>query len=819
MPRHIPADLQSALEQTGGLTSAEAESRRLAFGANAILIENRHSWADIAKDTARDPMIWFLAATSVLFFAVGETAEGAVMATALLPILGMDAYLHRRTQASTASLSIELSPTASVIRNAAEVVVPTLDLVPGDRVVVRPGSSFPADGRLLAGDGVQVDESTLTGESIPVTKVVTSTRHDSVPDTSWVMAGTRLLTGEAVFQVVMTGAKTGYGEIVRTALLSIKSETQLQKAVNKLVFVLTLAAVALCMALGLITYWNGHGLFESVMSAITLAVAALPEEFPVVLSFLMGVGVYRMARQKALVRYAVAVENIGRVTCICTDKTGTITEGRLRVAMLSPAQGAHEDQLESCAAHATREDSGDPLDAALLQMTTGSSSPIVAVFPFTEERRRETVIRKTATGGFIVAVKGAPETVLSCCELTQRSEWNALTNAQQLAGEGYKVIAFAQKSPRRKPSEEPMSGFLFQGFVAFEDPVRPEVPDAIDWATAHGIKVIMVTGDHAATARVIALKAGIGGKSPRIVSGDELATLLAHEDPRKFDVVARAKPIQKLDLVRALQRRGESVVVTGDGVNDVPALSGADVGVAMGQRGAQPARETAAIVLLNDSFTTIATAIRQGRQIFWSLRLSFAYLLLVHISLVLAAALIPLLGYPLLFVPIHIVLLELIMHPTAILGFHGGNDMANGRSAKVQSRTILTRRDAILIGFGGLWLAASILGAYVYALGANGDTAHSRGLGFSVLVLGSSFAVAVLTRFRNTTSRVLAIAPVVATVFAIQIRDVATWLQFSPLHISDWLLATVLALPILVVAHHFVRNGAARGTAVADSVP
>jgi P-type Ca2+ transporter type 2C len=804
MAHPIPVELREVLKKTDGLSASEVEQRRERFGANDILIENRHSWVDIAKDTAKDPMIWFLAATSVLFFAAGDVTEGAVMALALLPILGMDAYLHRRTQASTAGLAIELSPEVTVTRDGRVSNIPAVDLVPGDRVIVRPGQSFPADGRILAGDGLQVDESILTGESIPVAKVVPPRFSDDTQDAHWVMAGTRLLTGEATFQTVLTGAKTAYGEIVRTALLSTKQPTQLQMAVNQLVYRLTLSAVALCLALGVIRYWSGHSLFDAVMSAITLAVAALPEEFPVAFSFLIAVGVYRMAQQKALVRRAVAVENIGRVTCICTDKTGTVTEGKLRVGMLSPAAGSTQAQLLACASCAARADSGDPLDTAILAKVPATLATDVAVFPFTEDRRRETIIRQIGKANFIATVKGAPETVLGICKLSVRSRKVHLAHAQELASQGYKVIGFAEQNLRRRPEHEPHSQFVFQGFVAFEDPVRREVPEAMRWALSNGVKVIMVTGDHAATARVIALKAGIGGREPRIVSGDELNQVLAHEDPRRIDVVARAKPIQKLELVQALQSRKDIVVVTGDGVNDVPALSGADVGVAMGQRGSQPARETAAIVLLNDSFSTIVAAIKQGRQIFSNLRLSFAYLLLVHIPLVLAAAVVPFLGYPLLFVPVHIVLLELIMHPTAILGFHelkGGSGVSGQ-----QKQTILTRRDVALIAIGGMWLAASVVGSYLYAAGTVSDTAHGRAIGFATLVMGSSLAFTALSGIGTGTARILSITPVLATVVMIQWPEAAHWFQFSPLHVTDWLLATALALPLFVIAHLLSRT-------------
>jgi Ca2+-transporting ATPase len=490
----------------------------------------------------------------------------------------------------------------------------------------------------------------------------------------WAYAGTRLLTGEVRMHVVNTGGRTLYGEIVRSATRGVQERTPLQKAVARLVAVLVTIAILMCLVLAAVRWSQGHGLLDALTSAVTLAVAAMPEEFPVVLAFFLGVGVFRLARQQALVRRAVVVENIGRVTCICSDKTGTITEGHLHLAHLLPRESGAADSLLALAAMASRRETGDPLDTAILN---AACSPRVfdklTSFPFTEDRKRETSVVRMRDG-LLAVMKGAPETVLRMCALgdPERKEWEATVG--EYADSGHKVIACAS---RRIDADgwsgvEPQQDYQLAGLLAFEDPVREGVRDALRVCRDASIHVVMVTGDHSATALAVAKAVGIAQEQTAVVEGDAMMTRLAQGDNSFLDsvcVVARAKPAQKLSLVHALQARGEVVAVTGDGVNDVPALQAADIGIAMGGRGTRSSREIAAIVLLDDNFRSIVHAIAEGRQLFRNLQLSFEYLLIMHIPLILAAALIPLAGYPLLFLPVHIVWLELIIHPTALLVF------------------------------------------------------------------------------------------------------------------------------------------------------
>jgi Ca2+-transporting ATPase len=815
------------LDDGHGLSSSEVAKRQTLYGYNEIVETRPTGWRDVLENTIKDPMIWFLAATSALFGFVGDYTEALIMAGAMAPIIGMDAFLHRRTQASTEGLSSRLAARATVLRDAAWREVPSIDLVPGDLVTVAAGSSFPADGLLVAGESLQADESTLTGEAFPVGKVVLSsvpTAPAEVPidGTHWGFAGTRLLTGEARVRIVDTGAATVYGEIVRSAVRGAHARTPLQRTIAKLVTKLLVGAGVLCIALAYIRLRQGHGILDAIVSAVTLAVAALPEEFPIVFTFALGVGVFRLAKRHALVRRAVVVENIGRVTCICTDKTGTLTEGRIRVGHCLAEDGVAERELATIAALASRADSGDPLDQAILELPHGESVDLerLATYPFTEGRRRETAVFRTPTGRIIVATKGAPETILAACQLSAAARARCTDRVRELAEAGHKVIACAslEIASSAWQDREPDSGHRLAGLLACEDPVRDGVVEAVNQATAAGIHVIMITGDHAATASAVAREVGIGGARPRAIEGDRLEDELAKHGSKgllQIDVIARAIPAQKLRLVQALQADGQIVAVTGDGVNDVPALQAADIGIAMGERGTRSAREVAAIVLLDDNFRTIVSAIREGQQLFRNLRSSFAYLLMIHIPLVATATLIPLAGYPLLYMPIHIVWLELVIHPTALLAFQEQSANAGLQPVRQRERAgqFFGTRQWLVVSAVGAALTLIVLFGHERSIGAGPNVEHARAMALVTLVIASATLAATLSRLRTLAARIIVAASLASAVILVQTPLLADLLHVSSLHLDDWAIATAGALvPCIIASLLNGRPGRTRST-------
>jgi Ca2+-transporting ATPase len=719
-----------------------------------------------------------------------------------------------------------LAVTAKVLRDGVMAERPARELVPGDLTDVAAGELIPADGLLVAGDNIQIDESILSGESLPVRKQVLAMRQDREPlvDTvHWVSAGTRLLTGRARLRVAYTGTETLYGEIVRLALQGSHARTPLQMAISRLVTVLLVGAVLLCLALAGIRLAQGYGIVDALLSAVTLAIAALPEEFPVVFTFFLGAGVYRLAKRQALVRRAVAVENIGRVTCICSDKTGTMTEGRLVLSHRDPVRGVTTERLVELVALASRADSGDLLDAAVLSSLAkpvGTGSECVRVFPFTEDRRCETALWRLSTGEHLAVVKGAPETVLARATLAdeERAEW--LKKVAEYAAGGHKVIACGTRElDAALFADEPASSFTFQGLLAFDDPVRDGVREAVQTCLAAGIRVIMITGDHPGTAEAIAREVGLGDGKPNIVTMDEFAATAPGGMQDRLEgvhVVARAVPAQKLSLVKILQGQGEIVAVTGDGVNDVPALQAADIGIAMGERGTHSARDVAAIVLLDDNFKTIVGAIAEGRQLFKNLQSSFAYLLMVHIPFVLSAAIVPLAGYPLLYLPIHVVWLELLIHPTAMLVFQ--DRPPKERMARVRRGHHAGFFDAwawMAILLVGVVATAATVATFEYSFDADRNVEHARAIALAVLVIASAMITGCLSGLKKWTARILVAAAVASLVLLVQVPMLARLVHLTPLDLADWAIAVVAGVasgglsPLLVFRGHERQHGTA----------
>jgi len=820
--RAIPHDrLEHLWNAERGLTAGEVAERLARYGTNDIVESTPHPWWNLIRDTAKDPMLWFFAGTSFLYAMVGQTTEALTLLIAIAPLLGMDVYLHRRTQASTEGLKGRLASTAAVLRDGKSESITAVELVPGDLVVLATGDSIPADGLFLATTDVQVDESALTGEAYPVPKRPMSSPPNGgseihIDDVHWGFAGTRLLTGAARLRVAFTGEGTLYGEIVRSARQGTHQTTPLQQAIGTLVKVLLLAAILVCLLLAGIRLYQGHGWLDALVSAVTLATAAIPEEFPVVFTFFLGVGVYRLAQRKALVRRAVTVENIGRVSCICSDKTGTITEGRLHLSHLLAAEPIDDRELLRLAALAARRESGDPMDDAILRKAADTGVPAesgsrIATFPFTEDRKRETAVVRNEAAVVCVASKGAAEVILAMCDLEPATTEMWTARIRDLAGSAHKVIAVAYRevSDEFDVSTEPSTEFQLGGLLAFEDPVREGVVEAVRACKSAGIHLIMVTGDHPLTAVAVAEEIGLGTDKPRVILGDDLAALVRGSNVkglRTVDVIARAKPAQKSELVKALQGIGEIVAVTGDGVNDVPALTAADIGVAMGARGTRSAREVASIVLLDDNFHTIVGAIGEGRQLFRNLQLSFQYLLTIHIALVLTATLIPLAGYPLLYLPVHVVWAEIVIHPTAMLVFQEmvAHELVPRETVGSTTRFFRVGEWLVLV-ISGLLIAAAVTAGYLRSLEGNGNVEHGRAMAMATFTVASVGLTAALSRLRTRTSRIVCLATLASSFLLIQTPKLDTLLHLTALHWDDWCLASLAGLATAAIPWAYDR--------------
>lgn len=812
-----PANFECIRELTprsGGLTSTEVDLQRSRYGSNNIVEERSHPLLALVRETLTDPMIWLLVGISLLFLLAGQKTDSLALALALLPLMLMDAFLHWRTESSTALLHGKLQSRVWVLRDGKKIEIDSRALVPGDFVYLASQQLLPADGVFEKTEDLQIDESALTGESFPVTKkplnkspfqvssAISSVASNKLSRDCFGFAGTRVLKGLAHLRVLSTGNKTLYGEIVQSVAGMPQERTPLQKSITRIVQILIYGALIFCVLLSVIRRLQGHDWLDAILSAATLALAAIPEEFPVVFSFFLGVGVYRLAKRKALVRRAVSIENLGRVRQICTDKTGTLTEGKLSLTHVLSSRGfSEEDLLES--ARAACSSAEDPLDLAILEsplfvLQLPSEKKKIHHFPFTEDRKRETALVQSSEAWIFAHTKGAPETILSLSELSSDQVEFWKNRVSEWARQGCKVIAVARKKiafdKEASRLQEPEAGMEFVGLMAFEDPPRPEIPSAMAYCRQNSIGVLMITGDHPVTAMAIAQQVGLSdGTNAELLSAEEEPEKLEDEflskNPnflRQLKVVARCTPLQKLKIVSWLKKSGEIVAVTGDGVNDVPALKAADIGIAMGERGTRSAKEVSSIVLADDNFQSIVSAIQEGRQLFLNLKMSFGYLLMIHIPLVLSAALLPSLGYPLLFLPIHILWFEMIAHPTALLAFQMRSSSARSR---VNSYSLFSKRD--------LWiyisssLLAAVLMCWIFVsdfepeLGASNLTlARSQSMAF--LILWCSLLNLFFTGLRHRMGLFISLLIASVSILLLQASSRLAFLHLTPLNLEHW---------------------------------
>lgn len=801
--------LKNSLSPEWSLTDAEVIKLSQQYGLNDILVINTNRWLDIFTDVLKDPMIWFLIGCSILFALIGKYNQTIILLSATIPLITMDGFLHWRTNNATLPLKNRLTTSTTVVRNDRQVIIPITELVPGDIVILSMGHTIPADGLIVGGVDIKIDESALTGEAMPISKSDINLLKDSkdATDQQWGFAGTKLLTGNMQLRIVYTGAETLYGEIIHSVQTIKHQQTPLQRALGRLVFNLIIAACILCVTLALVRFLQGFGIIDALLSAAILALAALPDEFPVVFTLFLGVGVYRLARKNTLVRRSVSIENIGRVTTICTDKTGTITEGKLSLNSAIMAREISEADIIKIAAYASRIHSGDPIDIAIhskKQYLNIEVQEPLQTFPFTEERLQETAVLYDGSK-YIYATKGSPEKILSISRLSEQDNkfWQEQIN--ESTAQGFKVLGVARNDKSASSAiHEPAENYDFLGILLFTDPVRVGVTEALNSCLQSDIHVLMITGDHPQTAKTIAKEIGLGGGNPIVVTASEAeqkAAKATYNYYRTVHVIARAIPTQKLKIVESLQSFSDIVVVTGDGVNDVPALKQADIGIAMGLRGTQSAKEAAKMVLLDDNFNSIVAAISEGRQLFKNLQLSFKYLLLIHIPFILSACIIPLLGFPLLYEPIHIVLIELFIHPTSMLVFQDTPDLTYMSKATIHGNiNFFEKKDWIRILTVGVISTIIITLSYFVLLNQNDTVEHARAFAFALLAVASASFTIALTKCKTKIANIVIFFTLLIIFCVIQIPFINSIFDITPLYLHDWLIILFFGFILIAIS-------------------
>ncbi len=713
VPGAAAARAAAAASDTG-LDAAEAARRLAEDGPNALPGGERRTLLSIALETLREPMFLLLLAAGLLYLAFGDLQEGLTLFGFVLVTLVLTLVQEGRTERAIAALRDLTSPRALVIRDGRPQRIAGRDVVRGDLLRLAEGDRVPADGLLLAADGVRADESLLTGESVPVGK--RAARADEGPppaaggpglerapggdDQPMVYAGTLLVQGQALVRVTATGARSEIGRIGAALAAVAPERTPLQRQTGVLVRRLALLALGLSGALVLV-----HGLLrgdwlQAVLAGIALAMALLPEEYPVVLTVFPALGARRLSKEGVLTRRITAIETLGATTVLCADKTGTLTANRMTVTHLVAGGVAVDRQLDIPATggalpedfHALVEmailasvvDPFDPMEKAFhalgQRFLAGTEHlhrdwRLVQTYALSPSLRAMSHVWASDEGGVqTVAAKGAPEAVVDLCHLGAADRARIAAAADALAARGLRVLGVARGrfAGRDWPADEHGFDFEFVGLLGLADPVRAEVPAAVAECRAAGIRVVMITGDYPATARAIAGQAGLAGADGEVLTGDEIAALddaALRERMAGVSVCARIAPAQKLRIVQALKARGEIVAMTGDGVNDAPALRAAHVGVAMGARGTDVARESSSLVLVDDDFASLVRAVRLGRRIFDNLRKAMSYILAVHVPIAGMALLPVLLGWPPLLFPMHIALLELIIDPACSVAF------------------------------------------------------------------------------------------------------------------------------------------------------
>jgi P-type Ca2+ transporter type 2C len=847
----------STPDDLSGLSEAEALRRLASEGPNELPAEKPRGILAIAFGVAREPMFLMLVAAGGLYLLMGEPADALMLLGFVFVVMAITIVQERRTERALDALRDLSSPRALVIRGGIRHRIAGRDVVRGDLVVLSEGDRVPADAILRQALNLSTDESLLTGESVPVRKIACANAKtidrpggDDLPS---VFSGTLITAGQGITEVVATGVHTELGKIGK-ALQKVEPEaTLLQKETGRLVRIFAIVGLIACAVVVVvfaITRGGDAGVWkQGLLAGISMAMAILPEEFPVVLTVFLALGAWRISRSNVLTRRMPAVETLGAATVLCVDKTGTLTQNRMTLRKLATKESVsdlsslcgtlpedHQSVLGN-AILASKRDPFDPMERALHEAggrqfkDAGHLHPdwsLVKEYPLSPELLAVSHAWTTANGDeIVVAAKGAPEAITGLCHLAPEKQEALAREVAALASEGFRVLGVARGTATRNtlPDAQHDLSLSFVGLIGFEDPLRETVPAAVAECRTAGVRVVMITGDYPATAQSIARQAGLENCDD-VISGPELDRLSDEDLARRIknvQVFARVVPEQKLRIVNALKASGEIVAMTGDGVNDAPALKSAHIGIAMGGRGTDVARESASLVLLDDDFSSIVAAIRLGRRIFDNIKKAIAFILAVHVPIA-GLSMLPVFfaGWPLLLLPAHIVFLELIIDPSCSLIFE-----AEEAEANVMQRPP-RRPDERLFSLHSIWLAlaqgasvlATCLAVFLFARQGHTDEA-ARALTFATLV--AAFLVIILVnrswtrsafamlRVPNAAMRWVLLGTCTFLSIVLLVPAAQKMLHFAPLHAGDIALALGAGLICVLwfeVLKHYKNNRA-----------
>jgi len=757
-----------------GLGAAEARARLAAEGFNELPAEHSRPMWRIALGVMREPMFFLLAAAAVVYALLGDLGEALLLLLFATISVAIAIVQQGRSERALDALRDLTSPRALVVRDGQRVRIPGREVVRGDVVVLVEGDRVPADGVIIAGSHIEIDESLLTGESIAVAKLASAVVPETLAapgsgERTQVYGGTLVIRGGGLVLVLATGPRSAIGSIGSSLSGLAREQPRLERESRTLVIAFGIGGLALSIIAMLVYGLLRGSWIDALLGGIALSMALLPEEFPLVLSVFMVMGAWRLSRSRVLTRRAAVIETLGAATVLCTDKTGTLTRNLMSVAQLRggcdrwdagepPERIAGSDELGlllDTAALASDDHLVDPMERALaeLQEIAGQArrrGVLLREYPLRAELLAVTRVWDFAQGGIVVAAKGAPEAIAGLCALDPAAHADLREQVESLAQRGVRVLGVARATAPSAELPAAVAGFRFRfvGLVGFADPLRESVPQAVRECRSAGIRVVMITGDYPATARAIATQAGLAEGAA--ITGVEVEALDDAELARRVrdaTLFARIAPAQKLRIVNALKANGEIVAMTGDGVNDAPALKAAHIGIAMGGRGTDVAREAASMVLLDDDFGSIVRAVRLGRRIYDNLRKAMGYILAIHVPIAGLALLPVLLGWPLMLTPMLIALLELIIDPACSVVLE-----AEPEESDVMRRPPRRADSALLSRSLIAWSVMQGVGAFgvvgcVFWAAANSGMADTsvRTLSFLALV-GTNFALIFVNR-------------------------------------------------------------------------
>ncbi len=754
-----------------GLSHDDADRILKSDGPNELPSAKPRSIFAIAFEVIREPMFLLLVGGGIIYLLLGDLQEALLLMGFVFVVIGITLHQERKTENALQALRNLSSPRARVIRSGEEKRIPGREVVRGDSVIISEGDRVPADGVVLSSLNLSVDESLLTGESMPVRKSEwdgnSTIQRPGGDDEPFVFSGTLVVQGQALIEIQRTGINTEIGKIGKSLQTLVVEKTSLEKQTSRLVRNLAITGGSMSAIVVIAYGLTREDWLQGILAGVALAMALLPEEFPVVLTIFLALGAWRISRKHVLTRRMPAIETLGSATVLCVDKTGTLTLNQMSVGQLF-ANNKHlsiisgdghvlpEDfhALIEYSILASQRDPFDPMEKAFhilgeehLAQTEHIHGDWVLVqqYPLSKELLAMSHVWKSTKGeNYVIATKGAPEAIADLCHFNDTQKNDLAVQIGIMAENGLRVLGVAKAhftQSNELPGEQHDFDFEFIGLVGLVDPVRPSVQGAVKECYEAGIRVVMITGDYPATARNIATQIGL--KDPdHIISGEEL-NAMSDEDLNQriggVNVFARVVPEQKLRLVQALKANGETVAMTGDGVNDAPALKASDIGVAMGGRGTDVAREAAGLVLLDDDFSSIVAAIRMGRRIFDNLRKAMAYIFAVHVPIA-GLSLIPVIAdWTLILLPIHIVFMELIIDPACSTVFEAepGETNVMKRPPRDPKESIFDKHTVIMSMLQGLSVLVVCLGVFIIGRNIGLDDKNCRTMTFTTLIIAN----------------------------------------------------------------------------------